>query len=1261
MSEAQQTLRRELKDIWKGLPLNYKTCSKILKRDSVFCDYFNAFLSLPAFARPLYYDRKTESLLEVYRDCKVPVVGITIQAPVPIGEVQELLLVWLLKYRLPLFLRTSLYEEYKLCKQLLRVSGAVPDRVDSEEELTESETEDGSEPELVIKERHVLDIAGLDRSSQMSTVEGLSTPLVEVPPSPAQSSGVHTPVLEDSDQITQTPHSIDPDRDLIAMSSTTIQFEGESSEYDRTVGSCTAVDTITESIQGSGILTDSVRLPEISTAPITTQNNTSLDSVSGIKDGAITQNNTSLDSVSGIKDGAITQIEGQTDGQLTADLPVGDTTGFSDSPGGVPAPGYHDNQPPPTILPDIFSSSITDMLPDSQSDIASPHVWQRLYNRRNKLKDHTSSKSPSPTPNDTFNEDFPEIAISKQERKVLLGSVSGMDGFREFLSRTAGEHLLNLWLDITQMEGVFDKLDKREVKVDMIRDLQDKYRTRLSSSAKERLFKREFTSLQKLKSQVLRKLQFYWLPRYFQMKLQDCRTDGKLKLDLDEEQLKLPFLPSVLVSRSYPLQLSNLTTVINDTIDWAELFKEHDQRIVSGRLRNVSASIVSSKKDHFIFGIRSDKNAGGPFKRWLARHGNTEMMNILSFCEEVTQYRVCEERKADRGILKRSGWRIWHNFMAPGAPQSVGLGPAVTSDIRIALLATKDFVPYTVFDTAKGNVTLFLKRAWKEYIQEDYELYLESRPDIMEQIKALTETRIRQMQGQRTNQRDRRRYRAHRHKKGKKKKVHTVFDSESEEELEDEDFANMHIPVLEDALTNRPAMEKFSNWADRNLNGEKLLMYNLWKDLKSYFEINKQSNKHLRSLQAEHIHRTHFLMKDKKPYNFPQDLSSRMSRDQTARPTSPLLTKTMTFCGSTVEKVFDEFVQTLPLAQATLRRRNTSDDMNSSISQQSFVIGGGRRRGRGNKSKKVPGRATPTKELYHRLLNLLMSVTGTWPEELLLFEKYLAEHGPDDGYPLIINDLHFWVEVQRYKDMHHTDTDPDFIYRKLEAIIDCYLDPQIPTEPPPEKPANLSPAVSPTPSMVSKGHSSNPESPVQSKIDITSTAEKQKKLPWAQRKQVDLTVDIGQKISNRLSTPGGHLDKDMSHYDEAQKMVLKELVPFYAGFANQQDSKSARLSQCKVCPQNVPIQKTIKQPQCHTVNRKWVGSPSSDTVLVFPLPTAASANKPKHIISHKEHFTFTLEHGVTWTKHVDEDMISAANSEDGMPPGRPDPSKVRAR
>ena len=41
----------------------------------------------------------------------------------------------------------------------------------------------------------------------MSSVEGLSTPLVEVPPSP-----IHSPVPEASEQLSPSPPSIDPDR-----------------------------------------------------------------------------------------------------------------------------------------------------------------------------------------------------------------------------------------------------------------------------------------------------------------------------------------------------------------------------------------------------------------------------------------------------------------------------------------------------------------------------------------------------------------------------------------------------------------------------------------------------------------------------------------------------------------------------------------------------------------------------------------------------------------------------------------------------------------------------------------------------------------------------------------------------------------------------------------------------------------------------------------------------------------------------------------
>ena len=78
----------------------------------------------------------------------------------------------------------------------------------------------------------MLDIAGLDRSSQMSTAEGLSTPLIDIPPSPIQSSTVDTPVLEDSDHITQTPHSIDPDRYVLTTINTCyLEASGQALSY----------------------------------------------------------------------------------------------------------------------------------------------------------------------------------------------------------------------------------------------------------------------------------------------------------------------------------------------------------------------------------------------------------------------------------------------------------------------------------------------------------------------------------------------------------------------------------------------------------------------------------------------------------------------------------------------------------------------------------------------------------------------------------------------------------------------------------------------------------------------------------------------------------------------------------------------------------------------------------------------------------------------------------------------------------------------
>jgi hypothetical protein len=40
----------------------------------------------------------------------------------------------------------------------------------------------------------------------------------------------------------------------------------------------------------------------------------------------------------------------------------------------------------------------------------------------------------------------------------------------------------------------------------------------------------------------------------------------------------------------------------------------------------------------------------------------------------------------------------------------------------------------------------------------------------------------------------------------------------------------------------------------------------------------------------------------------------------------------------------------------------------------------------------------------------------------------------------LLRDIEFWVEVQRYKDMHHRHSSTSLIRKKIDTIIDCFLD-----------------------------------------------------------------------------------------------------------------------------------------------------------------------------------------------------------------------------
>ncbi|XP_015760136.1 PREDICTED: regulator of G-protein signaling 22-like [Acropora digitifera] len=118
------------------------------------------------------------------------------------------------------------------------------------------------------------------------------------------------------------------------------------------------------------------------------------------------------------------------------------------------------------------------------------------------------------------------------------------------------------------------------------------------------------------------------------------------------------------------------------------------------------------------------------------------------------------------------------------------------------------------------------------------------------------------------------------------------------------------------------------------------------------------------------------------------------------------------------------------------------------------------------------------------------------------FRRYLQTHGEPDGFPRLENDLVFYLEVQKFKELFSYMDDVS-LNRKVEAIIECFLDSATP--------------------------------------------------PWLQ-------IDIGPELASRIIhksqafSTGKKVPREQKEptlFDEAQSILFKELLPYWAGFSKQ--------------------------------------------------------------------------------------------------------------
>ncbi|XP_076463584.1 LOW QUALITY PROTEIN: uncharacterized protein LOC143295827 [Babylonia areolata] len=696
-----------------SLEISGENLEDLLAYDDLFLDYFNAFLALPVFPQALVYNRLTGAFEEV--DDGGPME----QPPTSYGATdaeREKMLEWARQERLPMFLKTQLFRELKLVKLLLRPleerqSASRGSSRNLRGYSRQTETYVSSLSNSVDNSAHgALDDDDLWGELHYSALYRYQRP---------GSRALSVPIKCIHDDQAYDEEESD---DYYYVSRKTGSSAGKSQQrMTSTAGAKSAADKRTSTEKRAARISSKVEvIPPASKSGKTRSS------------------------------------------QYTKGPPASSTEEmFKKGARALSAPityAHFLSMPPPMDFADF----------DAMFGEEEPEPTGQAYVTFE--DDHVSDEQ---TETDVRNMEGRFKMTVQQMKEHILCSRVGFEQFREFIRDTSGCVLLDFWLDCENFKDTmedFDELKQGEIASMLYRDIQDKYKLKLTQDAKEQIVRStsnmtlSHTIFLRTQYDVLRRLRAYWLPRF----LTHCeRTDT---LDLEAKEQETPTATRVL----RPLRPSRPQVALFPTIslvnsmpvlpEEARNFSFSKTRGTDGRTsslgrsassvparshhkgsnrqswrrRTLSSAPISnysrqsllsrSTKDRFLLSLTQDRMAGGPFQRYLSKRlGDEQLLSCLLFWQDVTEYGATEDRSADRLLRLCHAWNIYNKFLSEDSPHKVEISEQDRLNLHKTLQSARDFIEASVFDTAKVLAVTKLEKAWVRFLKEDLKAFLDCR------------------------------------------------------------------------------------------------------------------------------------------------------------------------------------------------------------------------------------------------------------------------------------------------------------------------------------------------------------------------------------------------------------------------------------------------------------------------------------------------------------------------------------------------------
>ncbi|XP_059195780.1 regulator of G-protein signaling 22 [Centropristis striata] len=607
------------------------------------------------------------------------------------------------------------------------------------------------------------------------------------------------------------------------------------------------------------------------------------------------------------------------------------------------------------------------------------------------------------------------------------GNRPGLDELKEFLRGTPGEKLLHLWLDIERLKATRTRERKSRYLVVM------RSRYLLSSSQSclnvELLSRLGLTTspcwteekLCSVQPFLAESLLYYWVPRFQTSQCVQEDWDSSPHLELWTEWCFSP-----LSDIQPPHDSMTLPPLRPDTCLPLSPHAVHTQ-LFSSR----SQLLGSRRMERMIQALCVDSCAGFYFTNFCEQSGNQLWENAVNFWTDLKHYHeLFYQDGLDPYRVQREAQLLYSTYLFSSARRSIGVDEVIRREVYDQLMPAFE----ELFDKVEEHILNILLEPWTLLVSRDRESF--QRVCVQEEVRCIDSQEYRELQS------------LYKESERQLKQVEqcrsTLLPSPITPSIpfskgpQAPDSWSRVSPTyqgyrLGSLLRHRHEMGHFMSFLQ---NRDASIHLTCWLDLEQYRRT-PQKDKAVRQERSSHIatkylNRKYFFGFDSPATTEQQNdilrLAGGLERLKLDCLSNPVVVEIQAIIKSHIEEKWlplflstDEFTERLkhkPEPQAADR-----------LSQHIY-----RRRRTRREAWKAEGLWMSSSKDILLFRRILLN-----PETCMQFQHFVSLKGD-----FLENDLLFWLEVQRYKDLCHSHSDEATIQQKISTIINCFINSSMP-------------------------------------------------------------------------------------------------------------------------------------------------------------------------------------------------------------------------